>query len=226
MACSQNIPFFFKHPFSMLIAGPTTCGKSTFMKDLLSHPQFIKPQPKQILWCYGTDDNSDNLDQFKGIIQSSKLPIRFHKGIPDVNNITSDDHMFIVLDDLMQKAGKSNEITKLFTLGMHHKNISVALIVQNVFYQAAAMRNISLNCHYFVLFKNPRDGRQIKYLSNQIFPNNPKYLTDAFQKATERPFGYLIIDLTQQTPDNLRVLTNLFPDQFCHFFIPLEGCAC
>jgi len=206
----------------MLIAGPTGCGKSTFMTDLLSHPENIKPQPKQVLWCYGTDENSDNSEQFKKILNASKFPIRFHKGIPDLSNITTADNIFIVLDDLMQKAGKSNEISKLFTLGMHHKNISVALIVQNFFHQATSMRNISLNSHYLVLFKNPRDGRQIKCISSQIFPTNSSFLTDAYRQATERPYGYVIIDLTQQTSDECRVLTNIFPHEYCMYFMPKD----
>jgi hypothetical protein len=193
------------------------------MADLLTYPEYIKPQPKKILWCYGTDDDTDNIEQFKKIIETSKYPIRFHKGIPDISNIGVDDNVFIVLDDLMQEAGKSKQISKLFSLGRHHKNISVALILQNFYHQAASMREISLNSHYLVLFKNPRDGTQINYLARQIFPDCPKYLTDAYRQASARPHGYIIIDVTQQTCQNFRILTNIFPDQICYFFVPKDN---
>ena len=63
----------------------------------------------------------------------------------------------VVLDDLMTSAGESKQISKLFTLEAHHKNLTVIFIVQNVFYHGREMRTISINAHYLVLYKSPRD---------------------------------------------------------------------
>jgi len=216
MACER--PFVFKHPFSMLIAGPTMSGKTCFIIDLLSQPSCISPPPKKILWCYGIRND----EQFLNVYRASKYPVHFKEGLPNVEDISPDDGVFIIIDDLMLNAGKSEAISQLFTLGMHHKNISVALIVQNIFHQGKKMRDISLNTKYFVLFKNPRDRRQISFLSSQMFPAIPNFLPDAFQQATERPHGYLIIDLTQQTNENHRLVTNIFPHQQCYFFMPIK----
>lgn len=82
------------------------------------------------------------------------------------------------------------------------------------------MRDISLNSNYMVLFKNPRDARQISHLSSQMFPSLPRYLPDAYRQATERPYGYLVIDLTQKTESDMRLVTNVFPYQKCYYFIP------
>ena len=55
----------------------------------------------------------------------------------------------------MIEAGNDNRIVNLFTKGSHHRNLSVTYIVQNLFHQGKVKRNISLNSHYLVLFKNP-----------------------------------------------------------------------
>lgn len=211
--------FCFRQPFTMIIAGPTMSGKTCFMMDLLSYPTSIHPTPKRVLWCYGTINNS----QFSEISKRSKYPISFHKGIPLMEDIKPGSNLLIVLDDLMEDVGKSSDISHLFTRGVHHNNISVVLITQNIFHQGKKMRDISLNSNYFILFKNPRDARQISFLSTQIFPGSPKYLPDAFRQATERPHGYLVIDLTQKTDTDKRVLTNIFPHQKCYFFIPKKN---
>ena len=61
-----------------------------------------------------------------------------------------------------------------------------------------------------VLFKNPRDQQQIGILAKQMYPGNSKKLLDAYRKAVELPYGALIIDLKQTTPDSRRFQTDIF----------------
>ena len=70
-----------------------------------------------------------------------------------------------MFDDQMIYASKDKRIVNLFTRGSHHRNLSVSYIVQNLFHQWKGSGSISLNSHYLVLFKNPRqianfDSRQ------------------------------------------------------------------
>ena len=60
------------------------------------------------------------------------------------------------------------------------------------------------------MFKNPRDMSSIRYFSRQIDPTNSKNIIDIFMKATKKPFSYLLFDLTQETPDELRLRSNIF----------------
>ena len=73
---------------------------------------------------------------------------------------------------------------------------------------------MNLNSHYIVLFKNPRDAAQIQYLGRQMYPNKSgsKFLAEAFKDATSRPYGYLLLDFKADTDEQLRVRTNIFPD--------------
>lgn len=104
--------------------------------------------------------------------------------------------------------GKAIEsIVDWFTRKAHRRNTSVIYITQNVFDWAAQHRTISLNVHYLVLFKNPRDKSQIVVLSRQL---DMSHLISAYQDATRQPHGYLIVDLSPHTPDELRLMSQLF----------------
>ena len=90
--------------------------------------------------------------------------------------------MLLIIDDLMSET--DSRVTKLFTKGSHHKNASVIYISQNLFHKGKENRYISLNSHYLILFKNPRDALQITHLGRQIFPDKGKYFREAFTDAT------------------------------------------
>lgn len=208
--------FRFKEPFSLLVAGPTMCGKTHFVQQLLSTPGCIYPPPKQVYWYYGTE----NLEQQECLENVSHFPIEFNQGLPRLSELEQHPDSLIILDDLMNDVTNSVEISELFTKGVHHKRLSVVLLVQNLFNNGKKAREISLNCNYIAIFKNPRDSSQIKTLARQIFPDKQNYLQDAYTQATKRAHGYLLVDLTQGTPDELRVMTNIFPPQVFHYFIP------
>ena len=81
--------------------------------------------------------------------------ITFVEGVPNNLEVTLDPSVrnLIVLDDMMHQLSRNPRITDLFTKGSHHLNLSVNFIVQNIFYKGKELRDISLNCHYLVIFK-------------------------------------------------------------------------
>ncbi|GFO22441.1 hypothetical protein PoB_004894600 [Plakobranchus ocellatus] len=54
---------------------------------------------------------------------------------------------------------------------------------------------------------------QISYLARQACPGNSKYVEEAYKDATHVPHGYLLLDLKQCTPDNLRLRTTIRPNE-------------
>ena len=66
----------FKHPFSMVVSGPSGSGKSVWTKKLLLS-SLIQPSPERIVWCYGQwQPLYDNIRK--------EIPrIEFVNGIPD-----------------------------------------------------------------------------------------------------------------------------------------------
>ena len=97
-------------------------------------------------------------------------------------------------------------------------------ITQNPFPGGKHGRTISLNTHYVVLFKNPRDSRGVRSLMEQAFPANLGYAMDSYAQAiNDKPFSYLLLDLHQQTPDDYRLRTNVLPFELPHYcFLPTK----
>ena len=80
-------------------------------------------------------------------------------------------------------------------------------------HQGKGSRSISLNSHYLVLFKNPRDKLQILTLAKQMYPGQTDFFLNQYEEAVKRPFGYLLIDLKTTTQDNCRLRTNVLPSE-------------
>jgi hypothetical protein len=64
-----------------------------------------------------------------------------------------------------------------------------------------------------VLFKNPQDKSQIGVLSRQL---QMPHLLLAYEDATTQPHGYLLVDLSPQTPEELRLRSQLFTNLAVH----------
>ncbi len=86
-------------------------------------------------------------------------------------------------------------------------------LTQNLFYRGKRTRTISLNAHYIVLFKNVRDITQIANLAKQMYPDNDRFMLEAFRDATMVSYGYLVVDLNPQTDERLRLKINIFPGE-------------
>lgn len=189
-----------KHPFTMLVSGPTGCGKTTWLKQLVNS-QLSTPKPEKIFYFYG-----EYQPAFKYFRK-----VHFINGLQlDVLDNIKGKNIWVIIDDLMADAVNSNSISDLFTKGSHHRNISIILVVQNFFAQGKEMRNISLNSHYIVLFKNPRDKTISLNIARQMYPGKSPLFQQVFEDATSRPYSYLFIDLKPDTNDSQRLLTDIF----------------
>lgn len=199
----------FIHPFSAIVAGPSGCGKSSFVTNFLKHMKDIcNEEFSQILWCY---DEMQPLYNLKNV--------NYHQGLPDLTMFDGSTPHLVIIDDLMRES--DGRIVDIFTKGSHHRNLSVFYITQNLFHQGRGQRDISLNSSYIVYFKNPRDRTQVRYLARQVFPDNLKFIEEAYKDATKDAHGYLMIDLKQSTNDACRFKTKVFPfDGYCTAYVP------
>ena len=148
-----------QHPFTLIVAGPCSCGKSTFVIRLLQcKEQLCDIVFKNIVWSHSENNGPHH---FKNV--------SFVKGVPYFEN-PENVPTLIVLDDLMDST-YSTKVNELFTKGSHHRN-SILLITKNLFHQGPSSRDISLNSKYIVVFKNPRDKTQIVHLARQVYLEN------------------------------------------------------
>ena len=205
-----GVAFPFNGCSTFCLFGPTKCGKSTFLKRLIyEKEQMFERPPVQIMYAYGTW--TKDYDE----IEKECDDIVFHEGLPNMDDVKAftdgTDHKMIILDDLLAEASASNNVDKLFTLAAHHYCLSVCFISQNIFPQGKKLRNISLNAHYIVVFKNTRDVQQITRLGSQLGSKNA--FTQAYTAFTTEKYGYVLIDLTPDCPENLRWRTHIFPGE-------------
>ncbi len=213
---SVQIPL--RHPTTVLLAGPTGCGKTQFLLRLISLGG-IKPPPQRVVCVYG--EWQEAYDQLRMIAKKKlRADINFIHN-PDSEAMSQLYESFrtktrnlLIMDDQMGNGQIKNDqggsITKLFTQGSHHRNLTIIYIVQNIFNQSKEMRNVSLNSHYLVLFKNPRDKTQARTLGQQMFPAQPGFLLQAYEDAIRKRFGYLLIDLHPSSVDNVRIRSDIF----------------
>ena len=207
--------FTFAHPASILVSGPSHSGKTCFVIACLKH-SLIQPVPSRLIWFY--KEWQPAYEELKEFLPA----IEFAEGIDEqlLEGIRVSERNLVVIDDLMSRAGDSKRVSALFTQESHHRNLTVIFIVQNLFYQGREMRNISLNGQYFVIYKNPRDKSQIRYLARQIYPENSKFLSNVYEHVTKQAHSYLLVDLHPETPEEFRVLTNIFPGESLRIYIP------
>ena len=200
------IPFI--HPSTYLLAGPTGSGKTYFVCRVLKE-RLIFPFPSRIIWIYSEWQPAYEL------IRKCIPTIEFLKGPISAKlyeSILPVQCNLLVLDDQMTEGGKtSNELSKLFVQGSHHKNLSVMYLVQNLFDKGKQHRTVSLNSHYTIIFKNPRDNIQPGILGRQMFPHKWKEFVEAYNDATSKAYGYIVVDFRQETDEPLRVRTSVFP---------------
>jgi hypothetical protein len=82
--------------------------------------------------------------------------------------------------------------------------------MQSAFSKGKENRTMSINSQYIILFKNPRDMLTPTIFARQMYPNNSKKFMVKYMEATERPFGYLFINLKHNTPDDQRLKADIF----------------
>lgn len=203
----------WKHPFSAIVAGPSGSGKSHFVSHFIKYiKDMCDTTFSSINWHYGAGG---------GVGNTSESKVNYIEGLPNLEDYDGKEPILVIIDDMMREA--NNTVVDLFTKGCHHRNLSVFFITQNIFHQGRGQRDISLNAHYLVCFKNPRDRVQIKCLARQIYPENPRFIEEAYNDATSKPHAYLLIDLKQATPDDMRIRSNIFPDDAKNFvYVPKQ----
>jgi hypothetical protein len=205
----------FEHPFTCVFAGPTQSGKTFWVKQILKAPHlYIWEPPQRIVWCYGVYSET----QIDSIKKFSMLPVEFIEGVPDLDIFSPHERSLLILDDLMAVVGKNKEVAALFTRGCHHKNVSVILLVQNLYHKGPEMRDLHTNSMYVLLLENPRDYSQLEYFARQCFPGWKNYLKKCCMHAWRLPFNPVLIIFKQGLPRNRRVCSGLLPPfRFCWY---------
>ena len=215
----------FQIPSNMMLVGPTSSGKTTWLKNLVKYKDslFASPPKSMLLFYKEHQKVYDEMEKFmnegkKGgnlpVFKKYKNP---PKSIEDLKEIFSTfskkTPKIVVFDDYLDEIGPP--LKHLFTVLTHHYNCFTILLSQTLFEKKNELRTLSINTQYMVLFNNPRDRMSISQLAKQVFPGKVQLLNEAYRKATkEREYGYLLLDFHQRQDDRVRLRSNIFPQEF------------
>ena len=118
----------------------------------------------------------------------------------------------VVIDDFMTKI--NDDLAEIVRVTSRHYNTTTFILFQSLFPPHKLARQISLNVKFLHIHKNPRENAQIQYLARQLSPGSYKWIVDAFHKITERPYSCMLVDLTQQREQWLRIRSDYLPAEW------------
>ena len=194
-----------KENFKLFISGPSRCGKTFFISNLiLNIDSFSKEPPEQIILIFSVWQWK--YDEMRSIVH------HFIKDDEDIfikiQEISHGKRTLVVFDDCMNSTSLPT-IAKLFTVDSRHMGLSLVFLSQRLFKNDESFRQITRNSDYYCIFKSVRDVCEIRTLAQQMTPGNLE-LVDIYQKAMKNPWSYLFIDLTQECDEDLRYRYDLF----------------
>jgi hypothetical protein len=197
-----------KENFKLFISGPSRCGKTFFVSELLENiSTFAKEPPETVVYVYKVWQSK--FDEMKTCVEYF---IEDNDGdenvVQQLKDIARGQRIFVIFDDLINSKSLV-EIATLFTVDGRHMNMSMAFLSQRMFVNNEYFRQISQNCDYFCVFKNPRNSSEIRTLAQQLTPGSLE-LIEIYKAATKSPFSYLFINLTQECERNVKYLSHLF----------------
>lgn len=193
----------FKLPFGMVLAGPSSSGKTTFLTKFLAEAQhLIIPAPSSILYCYG--EYNPNV----AVLQ--KMGINVYFGVPTEEVLQRQPKPFVlVLDDLMLSI-EERFLSELFTKKSHHQQFAVILVLQDLFDRK--VRVARQNSQYLVLMRAPNSALAIRNIGVQLFPRQLDFFLQSYKDATSKKYGYLVLDLHAASNPLLQLRTNIFEE--------------
>ena len=207
-------PRMLAHPFALLLSAPSQSGKSHWILKLIRHcREKVNPPIDKIIYV-----NATSSSQLKDKLMIEVTVARAGGSLPhliltcEIDTVRGDPHLntLVVIDDLMNDKNTEKTVEDLFIKRVHHENISVAYLVQNLFHASKLHRTISLNANYLWLGANRRARDQIRTLAHQVYPGKTEFLLEAYHDATTRkPYGYLWLDFKVATPEKYRVKTDV-----------------
>ena len=215
--------FKFHHTCSMLVVGPTQCGKTYFVQQLLTKNclEYSSEKPTQIYWFYNQWQ-----PRYDALKRTLKKKIQFTQGLPnlseDLHEINPEYNNILVFDDLMSQAIDSPVLSQLFTQG-RHRNASVILLLQNMFPKGKYNTDISRNAQYLVLFRSPSDRKQIGIVAERIFAKDRPNFMKAYVQETAKPHGYVVIDNQPTTSNDKQVIADVFKQCKCYPYISTQS---
>ena len=206
----------FEHGSTHLLVGPSGSGKTFRICSLLKiKDEIIKngKDIKNVVFCYAKWQNVYNELKKENVVTKWVDSMPSNKEFIDlVEDFKNDGGSIVIIDDFMSSINK--DLVEIVTVTSRHTKTSTFILFQSLFPSNPLSRQISLNVKYIHIHKNPRENAQIQYLARQLNPSNYKWIVGAYHEATKGAFSCFMIDLHQETDENLRFRSNYLPEEW------------
>ena len=203
-----DFDFRLRCPFSYACCGSSQSGKSSYISRVLKHRRaVIDDEIGAIFYFYRTWQTlfSELERDHKVVFVQGKITLEWLEqniGPKEERRATP----LIIVDDLGDLVDES--VAAVFTVGVHHYHLALFYVFHTLFSRNPAQRTITLNSTYIHLQKSPRDVSSASHLARQMDPGKVKRFMKIFREATKEQYTYLLLDMSQATPDRYRLRSN------------------
>ena len=193
------------------VVGPAGSGKTRLIgRMIVNQEKIFSPSFDKIIDFY------KHYQQYYGSMlmdcQSKHVDIEFIQGL-EWNFLQKTEaqkkRILLVLDDLFDEAAQIKDLLALVVAG-RHRNVHLMVLRYNLFQRTKNSKTIDLNVTQIVLFNSPRDSEQIGVLGRQLGERHATM--EAYKRATQKPFGHLMIDPDVRISKSLRYSSNCSGD--------------
>lgn len=194
------MPIKFLANKNTIIFGQTGAGKTHYILEVIRQ-RLIHPFPQKVYYMYNIEQHF--METWN---ETEDQPITFIKGL-DFEQVDNSTPSMLVIDDLILSTNR--ETAEMFILGSHHKQVSLFYLTQNLFPNCKLFRTMSNNAHYYVIFHNQRNFRQVHTLARQIYVGSDLHrIINAYKRASKRHRGFIVLSFAPELPDELTVVTD------------------
>ena len=210
-------------PAILQTVGCSQSGKSRFIfKLLINHEKMLSKPVGKFIYCYSVW--TPEFNELQRILGDK---IQFRKDLPDEREIcdyweTYNEECVCICDDKMHLFDDSKEaklLLRIATTLSHHAHFSLFLTMQNLFYGSKISRTLSLNSHYFCIFRHNRSHDQVRRFAQQVMSNDFAFFMDSYNMATKEKYSYLFVDLSPHSDQKYKLKYAIFPDEIQSVFL-------
>lgn len=115
-----------------MIAGPSMCGKTTFIMECLQYVDAVFTTKFHTITYYLPKEAAYSKDSLAPKLRTHFPSIRIEYGLPQPSDaFTNPLPKLWIIDDQMKEISNSPELEKVFTRDSHHENVTLMFTVSN-----------------------------------------------------------------------------------------------
>lgn len=150
-------------------------------------------------------NDSLEIDSEVTVINGRQTRAMCRLGIKPVTGDTTNSHLLLV-DDCLIDNPKSNEfLTSIFTIYSHHANLNCIVLMQELFNGTSLNRTLARSAESIILIRSAVTNTILRTLQSQYFVGQQNFLIQAYRKILARGGRYIVIDLSSRCNDLRRV---------------------